>query len=1112
MPEVSLVAEAPHGFRHCEDGGYVRVQTSARTVLTVATTHAVSQHLSSSTETTSTQASSRYGMTEADEEAALRAPVPELGTEATARPVGEEAEEAGREKAAATMQAAMRGSARAWRQLSARASSSSPGYSRAVSAHDEVVLGSGLLGNSFPDAPPTPHQPSIDLGQILSSGATMTNVFASASPSFARAVSGHGGVAPTRSEVEAATALRSRLDAATATEAAEAAIAAKAAIVAEAAAAAVHPTADKAVAQPADHKAWLRPTADELATLLAAGLEPRKGVPGLFLCRDDDEWPIVPPDPIKLEGQAQERADAMRDELATHLREKGIEGLPKKNLNGKEGADLMGAWLQEANLFGAQLQGANLRRVQLQKADLRRAQLQRADLHGAQLQKANLWKSHLQGAKLQGGKLQGAIFSGAQLQKASFLRARLAGANLNHSKLSGADFTSADLTKANLNGALESMRNYRPPGPPAALASSSWRSKSVAKSAAVAVYKKLADDDDDDDDDADGDSSGSEEEDDDENEATLAPWLKAAEEVAAQAAGTLVAVAQPVLLVVNSAVAELGRLCDALSERVPKALVRSLLPLLEKQSDLPAAQLQKLVATRLKGLLNTCVLDPIFDKALPGAIRAVKTQIEQVQRWAKEEKALNPQAMVKELEHELCTLTSQLCEQQQQLFETFSEGCSPPARAPVATAPVATGQMQRLGTFEELAYSPPPSGEDELNEVEMIGQLRDLAGEIICAITQMLADDLKAGLARLKKRAKEKLDAFAERAAVPISALLEGAKSLEAIQLAKQLPEVQGYIEALKKELCEDVLRKRITMGLMGAASKPLRGIGHGAEQTLALSIKFEECLTKKLNKVDEAAQKLLRRHLPQGSLRARAIEVMLKTATKYEVRVGGFNGSVDMLWMAWKRSRVELNTDENQLVYLSDELKKLKDKESTELNWRDAAEGWISVLELRGQLRVECGQAVLQCMVADKKVLEALGAAKAMMHIEGDTPPAALVAIIAQGPGAHIRKHGYRYTRRIDKELVLIRRVKELQTRAVASFGTLLVATSITVGNYLARVMYDGVNNGFGSQSWLTWVLPFAVLLGIIVLCCFGLAAYSCCKRDRCWMRPLRARTVPRA
>ena len=166
-------------------------------------------------------------------------------------------------------------------------------------------------------------------------------------------------------------------------------------------------------------------------------------------------------------------------------------------------------------------------------------------------------------------------------------------------------------------------------------------------------------------------------------------------------------------------------------------------------------------------------------------------------------------------------------------------------------------------------------------------------------------------------------------------------------------------------------------------------------------------------------------------------------------------------------------------------------------------------MLELRGQLRVECGQSVLECMATDEKVLEALGAAKALMHIEGDTPPAALVAIIAQGPGAHIRKHGYRYTRRIDKELVLIRRIKELQMRAVAGVGTLLVATSVAVGNYFGRVMYDGVSKGFDSQSLLMWV-PFAVLVSLLVLCCFvGLAACLCRKKKQ-WN--LCARISPKA
>ena len=94
-------------------------------------------------------------------------------------------------------------------------------------------------------------------------------------------------------------------------------------------------------------------------------------------------------------------------------------------------------------------------------------------------------------------------------------------------------------------------------------------------------------------------------------------------------------------------------------------------------------------------------------------------------------------------------------------------------------------------------------------------------------------------------------------------------------------------------------------------------------------------------------------------------------------------------------------------------------------------------MLNLRGTLRVECGQTVLECLVSDKKapaprastdallthvtlpslfdptwraaqVLEALGAAQMLVDTEG-TAPSALVTAISQGCGAHIRKHAYR-------------------------------------------------------------------------------------------------------
>ena len=115
-------------------------------------------------------------------------------------------------------------------------------------------------------------------------------------------------------------------------------------------------------------------------------------------------------------------------------------------------------------------------------------------------------------------------------------------------------------------------------------------------------------------------------------------------------------------------------------------------------------------------------------------------------------------------------------------------------------------------------------------------------------------------------------------------------------------------------------------------------------------------------------------------------------------------------------------------------------------------------------------------------------------MDINGD-PPAALVTMIAQGPGAHIRKHAYRYTKRIAKELVLIQRVKQLQSRAVAALGTLLVAMTVSVGNYFSRLTYDAATNGSGEQTVLTWVLPFAMLLSLLALVAVGIAVYMCRK-----------------
>ena len=164
---------------------------------------------------------------------------------------------------------------------------------------------------------------------------------------------------------------------------------------------------------------------DELAILATAGMEPREGALGLYWLRDGDGDPVVVPEEERkpLPEELQKKAEKMRDELATALKEKGTEGLPQE----RGRPDLMGAQLQGADLGGAKLEKANLYGAQLQKADLTTAQLQEADLTKAQLQKANLEQ------------------------------ANLTGANLVDANLAGAAFPSADLTKADLKGAIERM-------------------------------------------------------------------------------------------------------------------------------------------------------------------------------------------------------------------------------------------------------------------------------------------------------------------------------------------------------------------------------------------------------------------------------------------------------------------------------------------------------------------------------------------------------------------------------------------------------------------------------------------------------------------------------
>ena len=112
-------------------------------------------------------------------------------------------------------------------------------------------------------------------------------------------------------------------------------------------------------------------TAAEASALRSAGLERRKGCPGLFMLRDEDGFPLVPEE-HPLEGPLKTLAGHLCAELARRLRDSGTEGLPVDDFGR---ADLKGVWLPAADLKGADLEKATLLRANLDKADMRGAKL-----------------------------------------------------------------------------------------------------------------------------------------------------------------------------------------------------------------------------------------------------------------------------------------------------------------------------------------------------------------------------------------------------------------------------------------------------------------------------------------------------------------------------------------------------------------------------------------------------------------------------------------------------------------------------------------------------------------------------------------------------------------
>ena len=210
-----------------------------------------------------------------------------------------------------------------------------------------------------------------------------------------------------------------------------------------------------------------------------------------------------------------------------------------------------------------------------------------------------------------------------------------------------------------------------------------------------------------------------------------------------------------------------------------------------------------------------------------------------------------------------------------------------------------------------------------------------------------------------------------------------------------------------------------------------------------------------------EAQRKAMGRYAG-GQMRRRLMGEMLCAASQYVDTASGDGGGVSlfMLRLAWSRSRAQLSRDESELVYLLDKLAQIEGEKISDATWRDVCEAWVALISLRSKIGVERGQAVLECIVSDAAVLDGLGAATLLMQMKGATP-IDLLTMLNQGPGAHIRAHAYKYHRVLTRELICIRRVKDLQWQIVTFIGSAIVSAMVGFANFLSLLLYEAYQSG---------------------------------------------------
>ena len=191
------------------------------------------------------------------------------------------------------------------------------------------------------------------------------------------------------------------------------------------------------------------------------------------------------------------------------------------------------------------------------------------------------------------------------------------------------------------------------------------------------------------------------------------------------------------------------------------------------------------------------------------------------------------------------------------------------------------------------------------------------------------------------------------------------------------------------------------------------------------------------------------------GGLRAQLVQRALVNASEFDVRAEGMCGrTAATLWQVVGLRPAELTAQENNLVYLLEKLQQAEEPVQ-ELTWQDSLASWQALMDLLPLMRSQRGVAVLEVIFSSRDVLEAMGAAQQFTDSNGKVPQAVL-RVMKEGLGGHIKKNAFLYREMVDREIARIRRIKQLQQRAVGLVGSAFIATMIGGANLASRLIYD--------------------------------------------------------